>query len=276
MSGSEASEGRVSKVPGPTAGELDDGERDLGLPRGGPGQDGRVTSEDAGARDSGMTPEGLDDGPLDGTPGGGRTEGPPAGTRLPAGGERTERSPDERVAPGDGARTSEGEASDRPGRGEVRSRAQEPAERVPREGSDDIGDFAGRGTVADFDGTFWDALEEGKIPTPRVMTWNEWQNWRKDKGGMPEGRERGREVQRMESALHKATMQRIYGDRWRDELSAVQERRKKAAVEGRQVVRQLFTEDGVSVMSSGSAAPPFGRMTNRANILQTTGLESRL
>ena len=96
------------------------------------------------------------------------------------------------------------------------------------------------------------------------MSWNEWQAWRKEFGLLPKG-ERGRTVQRDEAQLHQAAMRRIYGEYWRNELAAVQEQRRTDAREGREVVRKLFPADGLSVMSSGSAAPPSERQAKRAN-----------
>ena len=64
--------------------------------------------------------------------------------------------------------------------------ATEPAgRRTGAEGEPGLDDF--REMVEGYPDSFWEAVEESAIDKPMLMSWNEWQIWRKEEGGLPKG-----------------------------------------------------------------------------------------
>ena len=63
--------------------------------------------------------------------------------------------------------------------------------------------------------TLWDAIQQGEIEEPPLMTWNEFQRWRASAGRRPPMRSadhpRGR-TNVLESALHRSIMAAVYGE----------------------------------------------------------------
>ena len=122
------------------------------MPDGDEAQDSRMgTTPMEGGR---LDVEGPPGGPL----GGGRGEGgPPAqgGTEL-----NERHLPEERDGLETGARTRDGRTDGQPAEsGEVGGRARVPAGGARGEDLDES-EYAGRGTVADYGGTFWEAVDE--------------------------------------------------------------------------------------------------------------------
>ena len=71
------------------------------------------------------------------------------------------------------------------------------------------------GTVLDFAGTFEEAVEGGEIPSPPLMSWNDFQRWRSTDGRRPSRTVRSH---RQEAALWRAAMERYHGATWRERL----------------------------------------------------------
>ena len=66
-------------------------------------------------------------------------------------------------------------------------------------------------------GTLIECIDQQIVPVPELLSWNEWQNWRRDYGLRPHRRSR-----RAESTLWKATMLELYGPDWLTEVHTKQ------------------------------------------------------
>ncbi len=74
--------------------------------------------------------------------------------------------------------------------------------------------------VDDFVGTLEEAVACGEVPQPPLVSWAAWRAWRSTQGRAPPigtNLERGAYL-RAEGALHRATMERLYGPTWRARL----------------------------------------------------------
>ena len=105
------------------------------------------------------------------------------------------------------------------------------------------------------------------IPKPELMRWNQFQAWRKDAGGGPEGI-RGKKEQGRESGLWRAVMREYYGADWWERAY----RRKADATEEKislgLEVRKLYPEvPATSVGSGPPTAPQSSSMLRRLNEL---------
>ena len=156
--------------------------------------------------------------------------------------EEAVRLPDEREfdESEERAEAPAGGAEEQPAEGEeADGRAREPAPAGEQAEGGGSGGFDGPGSVQGFSGTFWEAVDNGEIPKPDLVSWNEWQRWRATEGGREKG-VRGRPEQLREADLWRAAMKEYYGDGWRDRLrpggAAPQEERVAAGQE----VRRLF------------------------------------
>ena len=59
--------------------------------------------------------------------------------------------------------------------------------------------------------TLLEAIDQHLVPIPKLLTWDEWRNWRRDYGRRPHGRGQGDE-----SKLWKSTMVACYGPKYLD------------------------------------------------------------
>ena len=66
-------------------------------------------------------------------------------------------------------------------------------------------------------GSLIEFIDQQIVPVPELLSWNEWQNWRRDYGLRPHRRSR-----RAESTLWKATMLELYGPHWLTEVHTKQ------------------------------------------------------
>ena len=63
--------------------------------------------------------------------------------------------------------------------------------------------------------TLLQCVQQGIIPQPRLMRWNEWQVWRSAQGRRPHTVPDGYATQNAEeSALYKSMMKEFYGENW--------------------------------------------------------------
>ena len=78
--------------------------------------------------------------------------------------------------------------------------------------------------VANFEGTFEDAVEAMKVLQPDLMSFNDWIAWRKTDGLRPTKRHGSERTTKSkeESLLWRRTMLFYYGDDWRRTLEANQ------------------------------------------------------
>ena len=67
------------------------------------------------------------------------------------------------------------------------------------------------------DATLIQLIDRQEVPVPELLSWNEWQVWRREVGLRPRGRSR-----RAESALWKATMRELYGPDWLEAVHSKQ------------------------------------------------------
>ena len=69
--------------------------------------------------------------------------------------------------------------------------------------------------VSGSDRTLLEAIRDEEVPSPDLMSWNDWQAWRSTTGRMPRAATDGYSVTRaQESALWKAVMLDLYGEDW--------------------------------------------------------------
>ena len=107
-----------------------------------------------------------------------------------------------------------------------------------------------------FVGSFWEAGEAGVIPKPELMRWNQFQTWRKDAGGGPEGI-RGRKEQGRESGLWRVVMREYYGaDWWERAYRKKTDNGADEKVALGQEVRKLYPEVPATSMGSGPPTAP--------------------
>ncbi len=73
------------------------------------------------------------------------------------------------------------------------------------------------GEVANYEGTFEDAVSEEAIPQPELMQFNDWQIWRKKEGLRPTKRQGciRATTTHEEAELWRRAMQYYFGDDWR-------------------------------------------------------------
>ena len=78
--------------------------------------------------------------------------------------------------------------------------------------------------VSGSDKTLIDAIRDGEVPQPILMSWNAWQAWRSRTGRMPRQATDGYTVSRaQEVALWKAVMNELYGEDWSIQLASVED-----------------------------------------------------
>ena len=78
--------------------------------------------------------------------------------------------------------------------------------------------------VSGSDKTLIDAIRDGEVPQPILMSWNAWQAWRSRAGRMPRQATDGYTVSRaQEVALRKAVMNELYGDDWSIQLASMED-----------------------------------------------------
>ena len=78
--------------------------------------------------------------------------------------------------------------------------------------------------VSGSDKTLIDAIRDGEVPQPILMSWNAWQAWRSRAGRMPRQATDGYTVSRaQEVALWKAVMNELYGEDWSIQLASLEE-----------------------------------------------------
>ena len=69
--------------------------------------------------------------------------------------------------------------------------------------------------VSGSDKTLLEAIRDEEVPSPDLMSWNDWQVWRSTTGRMPRVATDGYSVTRaQEVALWKAVMLDLYGEDW--------------------------------------------------------------
>ena len=70
--------------------------------------------------------------------------------------------------------------------------------------------------------TLVEAIRDGEVEQPALMSWNKWQQWRRDKGLRPTAAVDGEATTgAQESALWKSIMLELYGDEWPLMLASV-------------------------------------------------------
>ncbi len=75
--------------------------------------------------------------------------------------------------------------------------------------------------VTGVDITFLEAVEQGVVPTPALMEWNDWQRWRRTDGMRPTYADDGAMLDnRAEVTLWRRTMEHLHGADWLEDLSA--------------------------------------------------------
>ncbi len=75
--------------------------------------------------------------------------------------------------------------------------------------------------VTGVDITFLEAVEQGVVPTPALMEWNDWQRWRRTDGMRPTYADDGATLDnRAEVTLWRRTMEHLHGADWLEDLSA--------------------------------------------------------
>ena len=78
--------------------------------------------------------------------------------------------------------------------------------------------------VSGSDKTLIDAIRDGEVPQPILMSWNAWQAWRSRAGRMPRQATDGYTVSRaQEVALWKAVMNELYGEDWSIQLASMED-----------------------------------------------------
>ena len=78
--------------------------------------------------------------------------------------------------------------------------------------------------VSGSDKTLIDAIRDGEVPQPILMSWNAWQAWRSRAGRMPRQATDGYTVTRaQEVALWKAVMNELYGEDWSIQLANMED-----------------------------------------------------
>ena len=74
--------------------------------------------------------------------------------------------------------------------------------------------------VTQSDLTLAEAIELEEVPRPQLMGWNAWMSWRKHIGKRPTvAADGGTTHNRLESQLWRATMERLYGEEWLEDLN---------------------------------------------------------
>ena len=267
--------------------------RGRGLPLGGSGDAAGEQRDDVDARSAGEDPKLTDVEKTDltgpgGPPGDGRGEGGKPSRGGPDGrgdesrggpddrgdesggglDESDDRRPEGRAEPEDRAEALDAVAAgQRAGSEERLGRAPVPAEGGPEGGA--VDDPAGDGSVDNFVGSFWEAVEAGVIPKPELMKWNQFESWRAKEGRGPEGN-RGRKEQRNESGLWRMVMKEYHGADWWERAYPRKKKTDAAAEEAAlgQEVRKLYPEVPATSLGSGPlTAPQSSVVTRRLNEL---------
>ena len=93
-------------------------------------------------------------------------------------------------------------------------------------------------------GSLIECIDQQIVPVPEILSWNEWQHWRRDYGLRPHGRSR-----RAESTLWKATMLELYGPDWLTEVHTKQFAEEDGEVYTNPPLRQRAPPPGAGVSS---------------------------
>ena len=111
--------------------------------------------------------------------------------------------------------------------------------------------------VSGSDKTLLEAIRDEEVPSPDLMSWNDWQVWRSTTGRMPRSATDGYSVTRaQESALWKAVMLDLYGEDWS--------------------IRLVSAEADAPEPAAPAAGPAVTSATPRASESPGSGVESRV
>ena len=141
----------------------------------------------------------------------------------------------------------------------------------------------GSGSIRRFDRTLLEAIEEGIVPRPGLLTYQDWNSWRARDGQRPSKRRHGDDERTTttaeEAQLWRTVMEALYGPEWKDQLAVAggaleetEEEEEEEEEEERLPTTLARAPEGGVRMAQGAEPPAIGPGGSAAS--STVGGES--